>query len=46
MPEDVEKSDLVEITHVNLNDNSIEGIRVKDKAAFWVKTCRKPAWQH
>lgn len=37
MPEDVEKSDLVEITHVNLNDNSIEGIRVKDKAAFSVQ---------
>ena len=35
--EDVEKSDIVEITHINLNDNSIEGIRVKDKAAFSVQ---------
>ena len=37
MPEDVEKSDIVEVTHVNLNDNSIEGIRIKDKAAFSVQ---------
>ena len=37
MPEDVEKSSEVEITHINLNDNSIEGIRVKDKAAFSVQ---------
>ncbi len=37
IPEDVEKSDIVEITHINLNDNSIEGIRVKDKAAFSVQ---------
>lgn len=34
---DVEKSDLVEATHVNLNDNSIEGIRRKDKKAFSVQ---------
>ncbi len=27
----------VEITHVNLNDNSIEGIRIKDKPAFSVQ---------
>ncbi|HEY1024185.1 MAG TPA: hypothetical protein VGE26_03410, partial [Sphingobacteriaceae bacterium] len=26
-----------EITHVNLNDNSIEGIRVKGKPAFSVQ---------
>ncbi len=35
--EDVEKSDTVEITHVNLNDNSVEGIRVKNKQAFSVQ---------
>jgi carbamoyl-phosphate synthase small subunit len=35
--EDVEKSDLVEITHVNLNDHSVEGIRVKNKKAFSVQ---------
>lgn len=35
--EDVEKSDLVEITHVNLNDGSIEGIKVKNKKAFSVQ---------
>jgi len=34
---DVEKSDLVEITHVNLNDMSVEGIRVKNKKAFSVQ---------
>jgi len=35
--EDVEKSDKVEITHRNLNDNSIEGLRVKGKNAFSVQ---------
>ncbi|MFB2120674.1 glutamine-hydrolyzing carbamoyl-phosphate synthase small subunit [Parapedobacter sp. 2B3] len=35
--EDIEKSDKVEITHVNLNDHSIEGIRVKGKNAFSVQ---------
>jgi carbamoyl-phosphate synthase small subunit len=35
--EDVENSDVVEITHVNLNDNSVEGIRVKSKKAFSVQ---------
>ncbi|TZF81198.1 glutamine-hydrolyzing carbamoyl-phosphate synthase small subunit [Pedobacter sp. BS3] len=35
--EDIEKSDKVEITHVNLNDQSIEGIRVKGKKAFSVQ---------
>lgn len=35
--EDVEQSDKVEITHVNLNDQSIEGIRVKGKNAFSVQ---------
>ena len=37
VPEDVRNSDKVEITHVNLNDNSIEGIRVKGKKAFSVQ---------
>lgn len=34
---DVESSELVEITHRNLNDNTIEGIRVKGKKAFSVQ---------
>lgn len=37
VPDDVRSSEKVEITHVNLNDNSIEGIRVKDKKAFSVQ---------
>ena len=37
IPDEVRKSDKVEITHVNLNDNSIEGIRVKGKKAFSVQ---------
>ncbi|MBK8722716.1 MAG: glutamine-hydrolyzing carbamoyl-phosphate synthase small subunit [Saprospiraceae bacterium] len=32
-----QKSDLVEITHVNLNDDTIEGIRIKNKPAFSVQ---------
>ncbi|MFN5936775.1 MAG: glutamine-hydrolyzing carbamoyl-phosphate synthase small subunit, partial [Sphingobacteriales bacterium] len=36
-PEAVRKSDNVEITHINLNDDSIEGIRVKGKPAFSVQ---------
>lgn len=36
-PEAVRKADHIEITHVNLNDDSIEGIRVKDKPAFSVQ---------
>lgn len=36
-PEAVSKSEAVEITHVNLNDQSIEGIRLKDKPAFSVQ---------
>lgn len=35
--EDIESSDNIEITHVNLNDNSVEGIRVKGKRAFSVQ---------
>jgi carbamoyl-phosphate synthase small subunit len=37
VPEDVRQSDKVEITHINLNDQSIEGIRVKGKKAFSVQ---------
>lgn len=36
-PEDVAASDKVAVTHVNLNDNSIEGIRIKGKKAFSVQ---------
>jgi carbamoyl-phosphate synthase small subunit len=35
--EDVEKSDKVEVTHRNLNDKTIEGIRIKGKKAFSVQ---------
>jgi carbamoyl-phosphate synthase small subunit len=36
-PEAVRKASNVEITHVNLNDESIEGIRLKDRPAFSVQ---------
>jgi carbamoyl-phosphate synthase small subunit len=36
-PESVKKATHVEITHVNLNDQSIEGIRMKDRPAFSVQ---------
>jgi len=36
-PEAIKKSDKVEVTHLNLNDGSIEGIRVKGKKAFSVQ---------
>ena len=36
-PEAVKANDNIEITHINLNDNSIEGIRVKNKKAFSVQ---------
>lgn len=35
--DEVRKSDKVEITHINLNDQSIEGLRVKGKKAFSVQ---------
>ncbi len=35
--EDIEASDTVEITHVNLNDNTVEGIKVNGKKAFSVQ---------
>lgn len=36
-PEAVKKDPNIEITHVNLNDDSIEGIRIKNKKAFSVQ---------
>ena len=36
-PEAVKNASHIEITHVNLNDQSIEGIRVKGKPAFSVQ---------
>ncbi len=35
--EQVKSNNLLEITHLNLNDNTIEGIRRKDKKAFSVQ---------
>lgn len=36
-PEAVRKAANIEVTHVNLNDDSIEGIRMKDRPAFSVQ---------
>jgi carbamoyl-phosphate synthase small subunit len=36
-PDAVRNADHIEITHVNLNDQSIEGIRIKGKPAFSVQ---------
>lgn len=36
-PEAVKKSDKVEVTHINLNDDSIEGIRMIGRPAFSVQ---------
>lgn len=36
-PEAVKKSDAVTVTHVNLNDGSIEGIKMNNKRAFSVQ---------
>ena len=36
-PETVKNTPNIEVTHVNLNDQSIEGIRMKDKPAFSVQ---------
>jgi carbamoyl-phosphate synthase small subunit len=35
--DEIEKSPLVVVTHINLNDNTIEGIRVRNKKAFSVQ---------
>jgi carbamoyl-phosphate synthase small subunit len=36
-PDAIKKNKNIEVTHVNLNDDSIEGIRLKDKPAFSVQ---------
>ncbi|MES1222351.1 MAG: glutamine-hydrolyzing carbamoyl-phosphate synthase small subunit [Bacteroidota bacterium] len=36
-PEALKKADHMEVTHINLNDKSIEGIKVKNKPAFSVQ---------
>jgi carbamoyl-phosphate synthase small subunit len=36
-PEAAKNSDKIEVTHVNLNDGSIEGLRMKDHPAFSVQ---------
>lgn len=36
-PEAVKANANIEVTHINLNDNSIEGLRVKNKKAFSVQ---------
>ena len=35
--EEVAKNENVEITHINLNDDTVEGIRIKNKKAFSVQ---------
>ena len=35
--EDIEKNENVEVTHLNLNDDTIEGIRIKNKNCFSVQ---------
>jgi len=35
--DDIAKSPTIEITHINLNDNTIEGIRIKNKPIFSVQ---------
>lgn len=35
--EDIKKNPAIEITHVNLNDKTVEGIRLKDKKVFSVQ---------
>jgi carbamoyl-phosphate synthase small subunit len=35
--EDIKNNDNIEVTHVNLNDNTIEGFRLKDKKVFSVQ---------
>jgi carbamoyl-phosphate synthase small subunit len=36
-PDEVKKSKNVEVTHINLNDNTVEGIRMTNKRAFSVQ---------
>jgi carbamoyl-phosphate synthase small subunit len=35
--EDIEKSEVVEITHIHLNDGTVAGIKIKNKPAFSVQ---------
>jgi carbamoyl-phosphate synthase small subunit len=35
--EDIDKHDQIVVTHVNLNDHTVAGIRLKDKPAFSVQ---------
>jgi carbamoyl-phosphate synthase small subunit len=35
--DDIDKNDQIEITHMNLNDNTIAGIRIKNKPVFSVQ---------
>ena len=35
--DDISKNDNIEITHLNLNDNTVEGIRIKNKPVFSVQ---------
>jgi len=35
--DDINNNDNIEITHINLNDNTIEGIKLKNKKAFSVQ---------
>ncbi|MGF2412876.1 MAG: glutamine-hydrolyzing carbamoyl-phosphate synthase small subunit [Ferruginibacter sp.] len=44
-PKAVRANNNIEITHVNLNDDSIEGIRLKDKPAFSVQYTGAPRQQ-
>ena len=44
-PEAVKKATHIEVTHVNLNDQSIEGIRVKGKPAFSVQYSEEHQWR-
>lgn len=36
-PEAVNDNEMVEVTHINLNDDTVEGIKLKDKPAFSVQ---------
>lgn len=35
--EDIDKNENIEITHLHLNDNTVAGIRIKDKNCFSVQ---------
>ena len=44
--EDTESNDHVEITHVHLNDDTVTGIRLKNKIAFQFSTIQKQVLDH